>query len=342
MKKQNGSAATTQDIARASGVSTATVSYVLSGRKGVRISEPTRKRVLDEARRLQYRPNGLAAALRTGRTNTIGIVAPFAVVGRPSFSHLVYGKDLMLALTLAAARAGFGVMVYVDAPESPLRPEQVTDRRVDGVILSGMHVVREWVDTVASSGTYYVEIGSSYGEYHVHQDNAQGTKLAVEHLLSLGHRHIAHWRGPDSALAASERAETFTSVMQAAGGSPDKGPIVYAVEEVERLFSRPDRPTAIFTYNDNRAVDALHTFHRLGLRVPNDVSIVGFDNDIRAASAIPRLTTVQNPVAEIAESAVRLLMLQIKGEDTAQKVVRIPTELVVRESTAPPPESPVG
>ena len=161
MKKPGDSAATTQDIARLSGVSTATVSYVLSGRKGVRISQQTREKVLEAARRLHYRRNALATALRKGRTNTIGIVAPYSVVGQPSSSHLVYGKDLILAITFAAAKAGMGVMLYVDAPESPLKPEDVTDRRVDGVVISGLYGVREWVDSLVSSGTSCVEIGSA-------------------------------------------------------------------------------------------------------------------------------------------------------------------------------------
>ena len=339
MKKPGDSAATTQDIARLSGVSTATVSYVLSGRKGVRISQQTREKVLEAARRLHYRRNALATALRKGRTNTLGIVAPYSVIGQPSSSHLVYGKDLILALTFAAARAGMGVMLYVDAPESPLKPEDVTDRRVDGVVISGLYGVREWVDSLVSSGTSCVEIGSSNGAYQVHADNALGARLAMEHLLALGHRRIAHWRGPDSALAASERADTFSAMMAASGSASEDRPIALDIDDVERLFSGADRPTAIFTYNDNRAVDAYHLFHHLGLRIPQDVSIVGFDNDIRAASVIPPLTTVQNPVNEIAESAVRMLVAQINGEASGQEVIRIPNHLVVRQSTGPPPDT---
>jgi len=337
MKKQNGSGATTQDIARLSGVSTATVSYVLSGRKGVRISQQTRERVLEAAKRLHYRRNALATALRKGRTNTLGIVAPYSVVGQPSSSHLVYGKDLILALTFAAARLGMGVMLYVDSPDSPLTPEHVTDRRVDGVVLSGIYGVREWVDSIVSSGTSCVEIGSTYGEYQVHPDNALGSRFAVEHLLTLGHRRIVHWRGPESALAAKERSDTFSTLMAGAGVPEPERQVVSSAEEIERLFLLPERPTAIFTYNDNRAVDAYHLLHKLGLRIPEDVSIVGFDNDIRAVSVLPPLTTVQNPVDEIADSAVRLLVDQIEGGASGREVVRIPNHLVARESTGPVP-----
>ena len=327
---------TTLDIARASGVSTATVSYVLSGRSGVRISQETRDRVLEQARRMQYRPNGLATALRKGRTNTIGIVTPYAIVGRPSSSRLVYGKDLMLALTFAAARQGMSVMFYVDAPESPLTPESVMDRRVDGVILSGQYGVREWVESVTGSGLPCVEIGSAHGRWHVHPDNQLGVRQAVDHLLALGHRRIALWTGPDSALAARERAETFYSVMKEAGYSKEDLPTGACLEEIERLFTAEERPTALFTYNDSRAVDALHLFKRIGIRVPEDVSVIGFDNDIRATSAIPALTTVQNPVSEMADAAIRLLINQIEGVELEGQSLRIPTNLIVRESTSSP------
>lgn len=327
-------AVTTQDIARASGVSTATVSYVLTGRTGVRISQKTRDRVLETARRLQYRPNGLATALRKGRTNTLGIVAPFSVAGATSFSQLVYGKDLTLALTFSAARAGMGVMVYVDTCEFPLRPEQVTDRRVDGVILSGTYGAQQWIDSVRASNTPFVEIGTAFGEWQVHSDNRQGARLAAQHLLSLGHRKIAYWRGPDSSLSARERAESFTNEVVAAGISPSNCPLVYEAEEIEVLFSQRDRPTALFTYNDKRAIDALHLFRKLAIRVPQDVSLVGFDDDVRASSSIPPLTTIQSPVEQLAAAATDLLLRQIDGESPPLEPIRIPTHLIVRESTA--------
>ena len=328
-------AVTTQDIARASGVSTATVSYVLTGRTGVRISQKTRERVLETARRLQYRPNGLATALRKGRTNTIGIVAPFSVAGATSFSQLVYGKDLTLALTFSAARAGMGVMVYVDTCEFPLRPEQVTDRRVDGVILSGTYGAQQWIDTVQASNTPFVEIGTAFGEWQVHADNRQGATLAAQHLISQGHRRIVYWRGPDSSLAARERAEAFADALAAAGIPLSDCPMVYDLADVEREFSARNRPTALFTYNDKRAIDALHIFRKLGIRVPEDVSLVGFDDDVRASSSIPPLTTVQSPVEQIAATATDLLLRQIEGEPPPESAIRIPTRLIVRDSTAP-------
>jgi LacI family transcriptional regulator len=242
----------------------------------------------------------------------------------------------MLELTFAAARQGRGVMYYADMPESPLTAERVMDRRVDGVVLSGQYGLREWVEALAANELPCVEIGSPHGEWQVHPDNSQGVRLAIDHLLSLGHRRIALWKGPDAALAARERAATFRVEMERARIAVEDSPLLASLEEVERAFTARVRPTALFTYNDNRAVDSLHLFHRLGIRVPEDVSLVGFDNDIRASAVIPGLTTIQNPVSKVSDAAIRLLISQIEGEEAPSTVLRIPTALIVRESTAPP------
>lgn len=153
---------TARDIADASGVSVATVSYVLSGREGVRISEQTRQRVLETARRIGYRRNSLAAALRKGRLHTVGIVCSSFTRNTPAASRYAYVKDLMLALTFAAARAGLTAVLFIDKPVDQIKPDEIADRRVDGAILFNMYGQGEWVQAVCATGLPCVEIGSGY------------------------------------------------------------------------------------------------------------------------------------------------------------------------------------
>ena len=327
---------TARDIADASGVSVATVSYVLSGREGVRISEQTRQRVLDTARRIGYRRNSLAAALRKGRMHTVGIVCSSFTRNTPAASRYAYVKDLMLALTFAAARDGLTAVLFIDKPVDQLKPEEIADRRVDGAILFNMYGQGEWVQAVGATGLPCVEIGSGYGPYQVHADNEGGAHAAVEHLVGLGHRRIGHWRGPESVPSANQRVQGFRDAVRAAGIPESESPIVSEGREFAEMLRRPDCPTAFFLNNDERAVEALDRMHAAGLQAPRDLSLVGFDNDLRAQTVRPQLTTVQNPLDAMADAAVHLIQAQVAGEEIPAPRVVVPTHLVIRDSTAPP------
>lgn len=340
-KPDSGIGATTKGIALATGISATTVASILSGRNVVRVSEATRDRVLTAAREMGYRRNGLAAALRTGRTNTIGIVSPLAWGGGSAHLRHGYLRDLLVAISVAAARAGMNAMTFLDMPLDPFPPGSVADRRVEGVVLFGitddLPGARAWVDALYAMGIPCAEIGSRWGPYQVHADNVGGARQATEHLIGLGHRRIAFWRSGTHHVSSETREQGFRAAMRAAGLSEGEMFVFLEATELKDRFQRADRPTALFCHNDSLALYAFDHLRAAGLRVPEDVSLVGFDNDGRIEAMRPRLTTVINPLDGLADAAVALVRAQRAGEEIVLPAPLIETQLVVRESTAPPP-----
>ena len=347
---------TTHDVARIAGVSRATVSFVLNGRAKGRVSPQAQERVLAAAESLGYRPNRLATALSTGRTYTIGIVSQVGdshnIADAPGRVHDVadfpghYAKNVFLAVTLAAARVGLNATLFLEMLDLELKPEDVADGRVDGIVVFGMYSHHEWVQRVASLQVPCVEIGTRWGRFSVEADNIGGTRLAVEHLLGLGHRRIAHYIGLPAVpyiptMAAREHG--FREATAGAGIPPDDAPVVHQASELAALFApsvpKREQPTAVYCYNDAAAIEARDVLEVQSLRVPRDVSLVGFDNELRAVAMRPALTTIQNPIDEIARNAIALLRRQIEEDDVAPERIVIPTHLVLRDSTAAPPRT---
>ena len=334
---------TTEDVARVAGVSRATVSFVLNQRADGRITADTQARVLRAAQSLGYRRNRLATALSTGRAHAVGIVSEIKDFSDVAASADVYLKNVFLAVTLAAARAGLNAFLLLETPDLELRPEDVADGRVDGVIVFRMQDNDSWVPRVEALGLPCVEIGSCCGRYWVDVDNAGGAALAVEHLCGLGHRRIAYFaRRPSTPLVPSpgRRLEGFRAAVTAAGIPDADAPVACTPEELGRLFGpdvAPDRrPTAVFCFSDGHALTALDLLTARGLRVPEDVSLVGFNSDVRAESVRPALTSVVNPVDEMARAAIGLLRRQMEGSALPEEGIVLPARLAVRQSTAAP------
>jgi LacI family transcriptional regulator len=327
---------TVADIARSLGVSIATVSYVLSGRQGVNISQATRDRVLEAARQLGYKRNGLAAALRTGRLNTIAVVCP-AEMGRAlEMQDLTYISSSILALVLAAGKLQLNAVMFLDQQARDIDPEDLADGRVDGAVFLSTAKHSDYVQAVLATGLPCVEIGSSQGRYQVHMDNREGATAAVRHLTELGHRRLVHLCGPPGVVSSGERREAFYDAAASCGLSPEQVAETDDVAGLRRIFSEPEQPTAIFAYNDRLAVEAASCLRTQGLRIPEDVSLVGFDDDLRSKVMQPPLTTVLNPLDDMAEVALRMLLSQINGELIPEEKVVVATKFIVRESTAPP------
>jgi LacI family transcriptional regulator len=346
---------TSQEIARQTGVSRTTVSYVLSGREGVRVSPETRERILQFAREAGYRRNHLAQALISGRMYSVGIVTHAESLANPENTYI---QQLFVHLTLAIRAVKMNAMTFFDpfvsdeeSAEEGLRPSDLTDGRIDGVILVGHISAPGWVDEVVrQNGIAYVTINTGISDASVFADNFGGTQAAVEHLVQLGHRRIAYFTHAGStSIAKKERLQSFQETLHAAGIPESDSPVVDSEHALIELMQRGvERPTAVMTFNDELASVALSTFRRMGFNVPEDVSLVGFDDDVRAKAMFPRLTTVAMPIQEMAKAAVEELLRQIEGEaspelgskppspGSAQPKV-IPARLVVRESTAPPP-----
>lgn len=333
---------TSEDIARLAGVSRATVSYVLNGRDGTRISPVTRGRVLEAARTAGYQRNSLAAALNTGRIHTVGLVtSPHGLTeGRNT-----YCQYLFLEISLAAAQAKMQSMMFMDNlatdqnSSAGLHPGDLLDGRLDGVIIFGHNQHEAWVRRISDLGFPFVEIGASWGPFAVQGDNHGGMEEAVAHLWGLGHRRIAHWTLPIAGVTLQARRDGFRDALRRRG-VPDTDSLVVSALDAEpltALLRGPDRPTAVMTFNDAMAVAALSLFQSLGRRVPQDISLVGYDNDLRAVTTLPRLTTVAHPLRLMAQAAMRKLMAQIEGRATQTETTIVPAHLVVRDSTAPPP-----
>ena len=331
---------TSADVAARAGVSRTTVSFVLNGRDDS-ISEPTRRRVMDAARQLHYHPHAPARQLAGGTSQTIGLVL------RQSAAQVA--GDGLLAETLrgmtAAARLG-GYRVIVEAldPGSGRYADLLRSGRADGLVVSGPRVddpdlrdiVGERFPVVLQGSLPNLEVTS------VDVDNRAGARGAVEHLLALGHRRIGCiTNAPLAYTAATERLAGYRSALRDAGIEPHPDWIVEAAFDAEsgrramtQLLERADVEAA-FVASDVVAFGALGALRAAGRRVPDDMSVVGFDDIALAAFVDPPLTTVRLPAYELGHAVATALLDRI-AHAGAPRRIQLPTELVVRNSTGPP------
>ena len=332
--------ATIQDVARDAGVSTATVSRVLSAPE--RVAEPTRARVMAAVARLGYAPNVAAKTLRTLKTEKILVAVPD--ISNPFFSQVIRGVEE------AASAAGYSVLLG-DTRGEEEREEQYAQmlrrKEADGLIFLGHRLPPALSEMIAALGSrapivngceYSPELGVS----GAHIDNERAAAEAMDHLYRLGHQRVGVITGPlvsplsrdrlagvKSAAARHGHAAALT--VRTGDFSIDSG-----VAEARVLLDAPARPTAIFCFSDEMAMGALDALRAAGLRCPADVSLVGFD-DIRYARRLdPPLTTVSQPMERIGHEVVRLLLEILSGDAGPQRHVTLRHELVVRASTAPP------
>lgn len=331
---------TVQDVARAVGVSKTTAASVLRNAPDFQVSAQTRQRVLDAAQSLGYRRHSVAAALSSGVTNTLGLLLPLPATDNHLPISRIYGQDIFVAVFHAANRCGLRVTA-IPLPPGPhpvLQLRDVTDRAVDGLVIASFRD-ENFVHSVYAAGIPCVEIGSGFGPHLFHPDNAGGAELAVAHLAGLGHTRIAHWRGEGENYASIHRNQGFLNAMARRDLEVPEGFVAARREEIEALLRRPAslRPTAVFAYNDYQAFTTLDIARDLGIGVPDELSVVGFDDNILALAARPRLTSVVNPISEQADSAIRFLQTIWRGEPRRETPVAIATRLVIRDSTGPAP-----
>ncbi len=367
--------ATRDDVARAAGVSAATVSYVLNGGPR-RVSEDKRRRVVQAVTELGYRPNAIARSLRARRTRILGLVLPDSA--NPYFAALSH------AIEEAAAGHGYQVVV-ANAAERPEREaahiEALLRLQVDGLFWIPADLHRSVPDDRSTPATAIplpavptVQVDRTIldppmddrplgregpggapatGYDVVGADNVAGGRLATEHLLSLGHRRLACLAGPAGHLHAQARLQGFREALGVArpgtGSSADTrayvahGDFDYAsggtIGARWCFLPSAERPTGIVCGNDAMAIGALSAIARAGLRVPQDMAITGYDDLPQAPYTVPPLTTVAQPTAEIAAIAVERLLSRIERPHRAPAPLHIvlPVRLVVRGSTAPPP-----
>lgn len=322
-----GKAVTINDVAREAGVSKTTAVFVLNDRPGFGASEGTRTRVRDAAQKLGYRRSGLARALSTGRIYTVGVVLR---LDGGYLHYSVYAKDVLAAMARACRAAGLR-LTLIPFLEGSLAVDEVVDQRVDGLILVS-HYDDVFAQQVYASRFPTVSIGSGYAERLIDIDQRGGVRAATEYLMGLGHRKIGHVQGGTlTSRAAQERRAGYLDAMEAAGLEPHCDTLPEALTKL----TTPERPTAFVTYNDNAAWQLTVAARDAGLRIPDDLSVIGFDNNVLAETAVPPLTTVENPLDAQAEGALKALQCLWQGKEPPP-MAPIPTRLIHRHSTAAP------
>lgn len=328
---------TIRDVARLAGVSVATASRVLSD-SGYPVAPEVRQRVLDAARELDFTPNAFARGLSKRESRLIGLVIPN--IREPYFLEIGRGTEEV------ASRHGY-LVVLCNTDRDPAREqtylEQLRALRA-GVILVGRSSYDEaFRQELESHPAPIVVIGRHQLPCSsVQADNVQGAIEAVSHLVQLGRRRIAFIGGPLSSSSAVDRLEGYREAMRRHGLPVDESLVVesdYTMEGGARALLRLLRaiplPDALFAANDQMAIGAMREARGRGLRVPADISIVGF-NDIPVAAFVePPLTTVRLPLHRIGEVAADLLLRQLQSREWERTKVVLTGELVVRGSTAP-------
>lgn len=325
---------TIREVAAAAGVSTSTVSRVLDERLP-RSRSAAAERVRIAAADLGYRRDLSAASLRRGKTATIGVVVPRLT------------DTVMAMLYEALARAcnrtqQFAIVATTDdEPHADrIAAEALLQRRVDGLVLSTAREGDDFPDVLTHRGVPFVLALRTDGKSHSSVgDDELGGYLATRHLLDLGHRRIGLIAGPTYASSARGRQVGFKHALAEAGVEPEPSLIVDSsfsiqagAQATQLLMSQHPRPTAIFAVNDNTAVGALSALHALGLSVPDDLSLVGY-NDIPIASRLPTpLTTVRVPFDQIAQAALELLATPLPAGQPRTRIAT-PT-LIPRRSSA--------
>ncbi len=331
-------AVTRADVARRAGVSPAVVSYVLN--PGLRpVSDATRARVEAAVHELDYRPNAIAQALRAGPTKTIGLLVPDHT--NPFFAELAQ------AVEDAVFDRGYVIMLgstREDTDRESRYIRSLVDRQVDALVLIAprahpdiAQAVRAGVPVVALD-----RVPQQTGVTTVRADSVAGARSGVTHLTDLGHRRIGIIAGPEGVPVADDRLAGWAQALRDAGLDADPDLVERAPftrdggqGAAAALLARTDC-TAVLTSSDVQAIGTLTHCRQAGIRIPDDLSVVSFDGTELARHAAPPLTSVVQPMREIAELAAAQMIRHITDPDAAPEDVEVPTTLVPGASTAPP------
>ncbi len=326
---------TIRDVAEAAGFSVNTVSRALNDKPDV--SRETKRTILETARKLGYRPNKLARGLRSNKTQTIGVIV--ADIANPYFGALVKGTEA------EARKYGYSVILQNtdEKYERELEAIQVMqEEQVEGIILSPTQKEKGSVEYLNELGIPFVLAGRRFLEPktdYVVTDDVQGGFLATEHLIQLGHTRISIINGPLHISSARERLEGYRMALNKYKIKADSSLIMYGAVTMEdgysvarSLLQQVPRVTAIFAFSDFVAFGVLRAIREAGLKVPEDVSVVGYDDNQFAACAEVPLTTVRISTMGLGISAVRALNEKLQNRHKTVQI-ELPVELVVRQSS---------
>lgn len=333
---------TLKDLARMAGVHPSTVARVLNDDPQQRVSEEVRARIIALAREQGYQPNHLARSLRTKRSFVIGTIIPD--IANPFFAILFRGIEDALAAS--------GYSVIMANTDDEMAREQrsikmLRGRQVDGLIIATARREDPTIDALAAARFPFVLVNrhtDPITSNAVVPDDFAGAATAVEHLIALGHRRIAHIAGSDEMSTGHSRRQGYLEALRRHHLPLDESLIMRGnfrapggYEAMRQLLDLPQPPTAIFAVNDLAAVGAIQAIEDAGLQTPRDISIVGF-NDLSTVIGTTRLlTTVRLPLHEMGIAAAERLLALTNGEKVSPEPLVIPVELVVRQSTGPAP-----
>ncbi len=328
---------TQKDVAQRAGVSRSTVSYVLNDQTQLKIpiSEETRQRVMDAIAEIGYEPDARAQSLRGGHTKIIGVIIP--VIQNPFFWQTLSG------ISEALKEAGYSLHLSHNPQTSQQGAYMVSElarQHMDGYILlvAVKYLLPELTNYLRKAGQPVVEITATEAEFdHVVHGYSSGTRAVMAHLLELGHRRIGFIYGVTQEVQGYDRLLPYRQVLQEAGldtfevrcGDQMKD----AYQAAYTLLNRPDRPTATLVINDMLAIAVMRAASDLGLAVPGDLSVAGFDDIEFSSYVVPSLTTVSGKAEDSGRDAVRLLLNRFADPDLPKQVTTTRVQLIVREST---------
>jgi LacI family transcriptional regulator len=323
------------DVARRAGVSVSTVSHVVNGTR--RVNADTARLVEEAIAFVGFRPNALARSLKRASTDSVGIA--MSMISNPYFS------DIVCAIEAECARLGLMVFLSDTQDESAQELKVVQalhQRRVDGIILApSADPERRALNYLDKSRIPFVLVDRLLSRRfdQVGVQNKSAMQHLVEHLISHGHKRIAFVAGQSGFATARERTEGYKAALKAGGVVYDKALLVAASTSTQtaalstrKLFELPDPPTALATGNNLATIGVMHGLRELGLRVPDDVALVGFDDFEWADYFEPRLTVIAQPCQEIGREAASLLMERIAAPDGKRRTIRLKPRLVMRTS----------
>jgi len=332
---------TSRDVAELAGVSRTTVSFVLNDVSTAQISEGTRQRVFEAAKRLDYRPHAAARSLATQQTHTIGLVLYQSVdriVGDAFLTNVVRG------LAEVSQQRGFRLLLhpFEEIGKSEAYTSLVLENRIDGLIVSGPRSDDEQLPQLCEQGFPIVLLGQlkDLDVHFVDVDNTAAARCAVDHLIGLGHLRIGLiTNAPLEYTASEDRWLGYRLALAEARLPYDENIVRYGnfreksgYDAMKELLALPLPPTATFIASDEVAIGALAALHEDGRSVPQNMAIVGFDDISVARYLVPALTTVRLPAYEQGLQAADMLIDTIQGTETAEKGLLLDTELIIRES----------
>lgn len=337
---------TIKDLAKAAGVSITTISRALNGYSDV--NEKTRSRIKKLAEAMSYRPNAQAQSLVLKKTNTIGVIMSGI---KRSHAKDAYAFEVLCGINDRSSELNYDILLFSTNPNKQLKKtysDLCRERNVDGAILQGLRMSDPYLKEVVNQSLFpcvLIDIPLA-GEWvgHVTTDNVNGAREAVRHLFQLGHRRIAMINGYDDASVSHERLSGYMLALQEAEIPYDPA-LVYdgrfseegGMEAIYQIIEQHPEVTAVFCSSDLMALGAMRALEQIGRKIPESMSIIGYDDISIASYCSPKLTTVRQEKYDIGYQAAQLLIDMLEGRQVRHKVM-LTNQLVIRDSTAQPHE----